>query len=154
MPNEVSANKRRSPDEGVQSAAESESSALTSKRSNSVELISAKLVEIDITGDGCLMPPPALSKNATKKTRTKQKKQLAEVTLTEPKQLRITRSKIKQEKMAIESAQSQTSVEASMPPVTQEKQPKESSAAVAKNGGKKAIPLTVPMKFKKNEVFK
>lgn len=91
--------KRRSPDEGIQSANESETASSKScKRSNSVELISDKLVAIDITDDHETMPPPAavLPKKVTKKTRTKQK-----VEEQESQPLRVTRSKIKQEKLSV-----------------------------------------------------
>lgn len=96
--------KRRSPDEGIQSASESEiASNKNSKRSSSVELIKDKLVSIDLSSDAqsAEMPPPALPKKTAKNTRTKPKpKQLVE----EPEEtLRVTRSKIKQEKVSIVS---------------------------------------------------
>lgn len=95
--------KRRSPDEGIQVESEP-SSVRTSKRSDSVELISAKIVEIDITAneERGMMPPPAIPKKAiVRKTRTKQKVQ-AEEPLANP--LRITRSKIKLEKVSLTTA--------------------------------------------------
>lgn len=110
---EISTNKnqkRKSPDEGIQSATESDAGSErggASKRSNSVELIAAKAVEIDITSgdDFDKMPPPAVPKK-TKKTRTKQKKQVEEVAPEDPQpgMLRVTRSKIKQEKISIDKA--------------------------------------------------
>lgn len=93
--------KRRSPDEGIQSATESEVSA---KRSNSVEMISAKAVEIEISSgdDFDKMPPPQMpTKKTVKKTRTKQKK--PEDIPDYPKEmLRATRSRIKEEKISLD----------------------------------------------------
>lgn len=94
--------KRRSPDEGIQSAPESQRS---SKRSDSIEIISSKVMEIDITDDdgGKMLPPPLpLKKGNTKKTRTKQNKKPEVVEEALPGGLRITRSKIKQEKVSID----------------------------------------------------
>lgn len=101
--------KRKSPDEGIQSASESEGATTkSSKRSSSVEIISDKLVSIDITTNDEIeaMPPPAIPKKNSKKTRTKQKPLPVEEppSLPEGQPLRITRSKIKQEKISLLSA--------------------------------------------------
>lgn len=95
--------KRKSPDEGIQSATESEAiSQRSSKRSNSVEIIRAKIDEIDITNDEeGKMLPPAIPKKTVKKVRAKAKKQQDEEVEPEPKGLRVTRSKIKKEKLSI-----------------------------------------------------
>lgn len=107
--NTTKSQKRRSPDEGIQLATESDGGSErggASKRSNSVELITTKTVEIDITSgdDFDKMPPPAVPKKAPKKARTKQKKQTDEVALKEaqPGELRVTRSKIKQDKVSMD----------------------------------------------------
>lgn len=100
--------KRKSPDEGIQSATESEGAiSKNCKRSNSVELISDKMVSIDITEENEMPPPAAMPKKAAKKAKSKQT-----VTVTvlpveepEPQALRVTRSKIKQEKISIVPAQ-------------------------------------------------
>lgn len=95
--------KRITIDQGIQPSSELEEiSTRNSKRSNSVELVVAKSVEIDITSD-CdaeKMPPPPPRKDV-KKTRTKQKKQTEDSVIQQPSGLRITRSKIKQEKVSI-----------------------------------------------------
>lgn len=138
MPNEEKGGKRRSPSEDTQ-IADSESSGMSSERSNSVELISAKLDEIDITGDDAFrMPPPNLTKKASKKVRNKQKKQFLEESSYEAAPLRITRSKIKQEKMSIDSLAPQSTVETFMPPpvAVQDKQP-DSSENITKKVQKK-----------------
>lgn len=102
MPN---GNQRKSPDEGIQSASESDAG---STRGHSVELITAKIDEIDITGaDGDMMPPPQPPQKLTKKARTKQKKQQhqpMEEEEAQPGVLRVTRSKIKQEKVSMDVA--------------------------------------------------
>lgn len=102
-PNE---NQRKSPDEGIQSASESDAGSTT--RSHSVELITTKIDEIDITGaDGEMMPPPQVPQKVTKKARTKQKKQQHQPMEEEEVSsgtLRVTRSKIKQEKISIDVA--------------------------------------------------
>lgn len=140
-PNEEGVGKRRSPDEGIQSAAESDAASVVSaKRSNSVEFISTKLVEIDITEDDvCRMPPPVAvqSKPTSKKTRTKQKKQTDDEPIVEP--IRVTRSKIKQEKLSVDPNSVQQPVEISLPPPAEPlSKPNESVAAnVTKKGGKK-----------------
>lgn len=99
-PNE---NQRKSPDEGIQSASESDAG---STRGHSVELITTKIDEIDITGaDGEMMPPPQVPQKVTKKARTKQKKHQPMVEEEVPLgALRVTRSKIKQEKISIDVA--------------------------------------------------
>lgn len=94
--------KRKSPDEGIQSSCDSPSSERASKRSNSVEVISAKIVEIDLSNvdDNEKMPPPSL----TKKGNNKKASQSTLSSVPEPetsKVLRVTRSKIKQEKVSI-----------------------------------------------------
>lgn len=91
--------KRRSPDEGIQSAVESDAaSTRSSKRSNSVEVISLNIDKIDLTvvDETEKMPPP---KKGVKKTRTKQKPPPVVEEVFEG--LRITRSKIKLEKLSI-----------------------------------------------------
>lgn len=101
----ANAQKRRSPDEGIQTAEELDS-ARTSKRSNSIEVITARVVEIDITSDDIgKMPPPAMvpKKAAQRKPRTKQKAPVVEPV---PAPLRVTRSKIKQEKVSLPAAES------------------------------------------------
>ena len=102
IPEKEATQKRKSPDEGIQSASESDTaSKKNSKRSTSVELINDKLVSIDISSDvqSSEMPPPALLKKTAKNARTKPK---AKQQVEEPEQiLRITRSKIKQEKLSI-----------------------------------------------------
>lgn len=139
-PNEERTERRRSPDEGIQSATESEApSAITSKRSNSVELISNKLIEIDITGDESSKLQP-VTKKTTRKPRTK--KQPQEEPIVEPIPLRMTRSKIKQEKISIDASSSQAKVEILMPPpaapISQLKA-NESVTGVTKKVGKKVI---------------
>lgn len=87
-------------DEGIQSARESEVSAKNSKRSNSVEVISAKLVEIDITSSddvGNKMPPPQVPRKMSKKQRPKL---VEDEVAAAVGSLRITRSKIKKEKVS------------------------------------------------------
>lgn len=92
----------------VESVGFSEEVATTSskKRSDSVVMIAAKPVEIDITSDcdADKMPPPP-AKKEVKKTRTK-KKPAAVVQQSlepaEPQPLRVTRSKIKQEKVSLD----------------------------------------------------
>jgi hypothetical protein len=98
-----SSQKRKSPDEEIQAATESDSAS--SKRSSSVEIICPKTVEIDITSGSeadKMPPPPVPAKKCARKPRTKQNKALE--TMSEAPvqgQLRVTRSKIKQEKLSI-----------------------------------------------------
>lgn len=96
---------RKSPDEGIQSASESDAG---STRNHSVELITTKIDEIDITGaDSDKMPPPQVPQKMTKKARTKQKKQQHQPMEEEEAPqgvLRVTRSKIKQEKVSMDFA--------------------------------------------------
>lgn len=110
--------KRKSPDEGIQSACDSPSSERASKRSNSIEVISSKIVEIDLSNidDNERMPPPSLTKKGGKKATSV----VPEVDAA--KGLRVTRSKIKQEKVSmtpqpsfIQSAISATSTAVSAP---------------------------------------
>lgn len=99
-PEKATNQKRKSPDEGIQSACDSPSSERASKRSNSIEVISAKIVEIDLShvDDNEIMPPPLLKKSNKKAAPSKMS------AVPEPetsKVLRVTRSKIKQEKISI-----------------------------------------------------
>lgn len=93
--------KRKSPDEGIQSACDSPSSERASKRSNSIEVISAKIVEIDLSNvdDNERMPPPSLTKKGGKKATPSNASAVPEIDATGG--LRVTRSKIKQEKVSI-----------------------------------------------------
>lgn len=91
----------------VESVGSSEEvSTTSSKRSDSVVMIVAKSVEIDITSDcdADKMPPPP-AKKEVKKTRTKKKPAAViqqSLEPAEPQPLRMTRSKIKQEKVSLD----------------------------------------------------
>lgn len=80
------------------------------RRSQSVEIIPTKPVEIDITLDDSgrtQMPPPPLPLKQ-KKTRAKKNE---ETDPTKPLPLRVTRSKIKKEKVSVDKTQSETTVQ-------------------------------------------
>lgn len=119
---DIANQKRKSPDEGIQSATESEGAlSKNSKRGSSIELISNQLVSIDITADDRseIKPPPdALSKKPAKKTtRTKQKAQPIEEP--EPEQpVHTTRLRIKQEKVSHISPQAEAVAEVAPSTVT------------------------------------
>lgn len=141
-----SKNKRKSPDEGIQSATQSENDlAGAGKRSNSVECLIPKAVEIDVTSedDNDKMPPPAIPKKTAKKTRTKQKKQVEEAPVEEPPKgvLRVTRSKIKQEKISIE-----------MNPTIETTEIDTTSAGGSKKG-KKKYPMPILVKIEASEEY-
>lgn len=97
--------KPRSPDEIVEvvkinSVKEPEKSI---SRSNSVEIVSTKPIEIDVSDESIdEMPPPALP---VKKTKTRTKKNgnanILPVDPTQPLPMRVTRSKIKTEKQSL-----------------------------------------------------
>lgn len=155
-------NKRKSPDEGIQSATESDPEARASserggasKRSNSVEVIHAKTVEIDITsGDDFEKMPPPPPKKASKKTRTKQKKQVEEVVPEEPQpgMLRVTRSKIKQEKISIDKAPAVTpEVETTVQSASDIDSTKVSDTGATKKGAKKKYPMPILVKIENHE---
>jgi hypothetical protein len=152
--NGAKSQKRKSPDEGIQSATESDAGSergARSKRSDSVELITAKTVEIDITSgdDFDKMPPPAVPKKATKKTRTKQKKPAEEVEPEDPQPgaLRVTRSKIKQEKVSIDRIPAQLpEVETSLQSTSDVDSTKSNETAVSKKA-KKQYPMPILVKI-------
>lgn len=156
--NVAKSQKRKSPDEGIQSATESDAGSergARSKRSDSVELITAKTVEIDITSgdDFDKMPPPAVPKKATKKTRTKQKKPVEEVEpeAPQPGALRVTRSKIKQEKVSIEPTHAQLpEVETTLQSTSDIDSTKSNETAVSKKT-KKKYPMPILVKIENPE---
>lgn len=102
-------------DQVIQATSSDLGATFTSKKSDSVEIICAKTVEVDITSDVDVdkMPPPAIPKKIVKKTRTKQIKAVdntvPEVPPNEP--LRITRSKIKTEKVSVDRQASKSTVD-------------------------------------------
>lgn len=78
------------------------------RRSQSVEIIPTKPVEIDITHDDSdRMPPPPLP---PKQKKTKAKKH-EEIDPTKPLPLRVTRSKIKKEKVSVDKTQSEATMQ-------------------------------------------
>jgi hypothetical protein len=84
-----------------------ENSVPRNDRSQSVEIIPTKPVEIDITHDDSdRMPPPPLP---PKQKKTKAKKN-EEVDPTQPLPLRVTRSKIKKEKVSVGKTQSESAI--------------------------------------------
>lgn len=106
IPEKEAIQKRKSPDEGIQSASESDTAFnANTKRSSSVELINDKVEAIDISSDvpSSEMPPPALPKKTAKNARKPKPKQVEEPEQT----LRFTRSKIKQEKISMPLTESE-----------------------------------------------
>lgn len=79
------------------------------RRSQSVEIIPVKPIEIDITLDNSdrIMPPPPLP---PKQKKGRHAKKPEEVDPTQPLPLRVTRSKIKKEKVSVDKTQSETTV--------------------------------------------
>lgn len=147
--------KRKSPDEGIQSAPESEvGSTRNSKRSNSVEVISKKLVEIDLTTEEVvveMMPPP---KAVVKKTRTKQKQPPPVVEAEKPSGLRITRSKIKMEKLSmseISLAKKDEPLDTQSDPVLKVKSVNPINESVASKKPKKKYPMPMLIKVEPEE---
>lgn len=154
--------KRKSPDEGIQSAVESEvGSARSSKRSNSVEVISKKLVEIDLTANETsleAMPPP---KVAVKKTRTKQKQPTPVIETESTGEVRITRSKIKQEKLSIPAKSSEITIPKKVEPelsvlqadpLQKSKVLLTANESVASKKAKKKYPLPMLIKVEPEEM--
>lgn len=107
-----------SQDEGIASATESNAkSDVSGKRSNSVEIINPKAVEIDITSESeCdKMPPPAVpTKKAAAKIKRTKNKTNDDHEEREEAPLRVTRSRIKQEKISIVKPAQQPVLEASV----------------------------------------
>ncbi|CRK86348.1 CLUMA_CG000210, isoform A [Clunio marinus] len=142
---------RVSRDEGIQSSTETLS---TLSRSNSVEIVAQKFELIDITVDNDLdkMPPPPIpAKKGGKKTRTKKQPNQHQQNLVEDQsedsqpQLRITRSKIKKEKMSTDSVISQPSTS------QQIENEKPSEVVNDEASGKTASTADVPAPVKKKE---
>lgn len=104
--------KRRSPDEGIQSASETDSASAKDCRrtDDSVEVITSKPVEINVSSgdDADRMPPPIFPTKKAVKTRTKQKQKPKDADgsedIVQGGPLRVTRSKIKKEKESIDTA--------------------------------------------------
>lgn len=149
--------KRKSPDEGIQSATESDACSehgAAKKRSNSVEFITAKAVEIDITSgdDFDKMPPPAVPKKATKKTRTKQKKVVEESEESVAGSIRVTRSKIKEEKLSINmNSILLPETDSTLQSTSEINSTKPNETAVTKKGTKKKYPMPILVKMEKPE---
>lgn len=120
------------------------------RRSQSVEIIPTKAVEIDITNDDSdRMPPPAMPIQQ-KKAKTKK---VEEVDPTQPLPIRVTRSKIKKEKVSVGKTQSETVIEKTVPEALKKSQSDSSvlqnTLSVTSTKPKKKYPMPILVKIER-----
>lgn len=148
---ERKSNSRDSLKENSNPTSHNEVTKETARRSQSVEIIPTKPVEIDITHDDSdRMPPPLPPKQ--KKTKAKKDE---EADPTKPLPLRVTRSKIKKEKVSVGNTQSETTIKDTVSATVRKSQSDSSvlqktvETSVTQSKAKKKYPMPILVKIER-----